>query len=132
MRFSRDQTREVAAATEPSRLRCCSDSDRGSDGCMLLVEESSGVLDDCGGSRGEGRDAGRGGDGANAGVCAGEGSRAGMQNRGAGVRQLRADFAGLGEAACGRSCGGCSRCGNCGGVWAPRGRAADGGPCGTG
>jgi hypothetical protein len=78
MRFSRDQTREVAAATEPSRLRCCSDSDRGSDGCMLLVEESSGVLDDCGGSRGEGRDAGRGGDGANAGVCAGEGSRVGM------------------------------------------------------
>jgi hypothetical protein len=33
-----------------------------------------------------------------------------QQNRGAGVRQLRAAFAGLGEAACGRSCGGCGRC----------------------
>jgi hypothetical protein len=59
--------------------------------------------------------------------------------------------------ACGRSCVGCGRCGNCGGVWArgrlaawarggrravrervgagrvwPRGRAADGGACGSG
>jgi hypothetical protein len=46
--------REVDAATEPSRPSCCSDSDSGSDDCMLLVEESSGVLDDCRGSRGEG------------------------------------------------------------------------------
>jgi hypothetical protein len=38
--------REVDAATEPSRPSCCSDSDRGSDGRMLLVEESSGVLDE--------------------------------------------------------------------------------------
>jgi hypothetical protein len=45
---------KVDAATEPSRPSCCSDSDRGIDDCMLPVEESSGVMDDCGGSRGEG------------------------------------------------------------------------------
>jgi hypothetical protein len=38
--------REVDAATEPSRPSCCSDSDRESDGRMLLVEESGGVLDE--------------------------------------------------------------------------------------